>query len=344
MGRRPSVPRSYSPLVTSYRAYLQLERNVQPLTVKEYSGDVDAFGAWLASRTSSDIDHALDEATTSDIRQRVLEMLSLAAAAQGPPRSEREVTEARSRAARRAARMLAALHSFYGWRKREGARQDDPTIDVTRPKVGRALPSVFSERSVKRLVGTTIAGKPEWMQLRDTAILKLFYGSGIRIGELVSLNVTDVSLPDLRARVHGKGNKVRDVVLTHEAAEALARYLDHRPAHGEALFLSREHRGLSARQARAIFTSLRASSGVTEKGTPHTLRHSMATHLLQNGADLMTIKEQLGHESLATTQQYLHLSLEQRKQMMAAAHPDEIARGARDAASQSDDISEASDA
>ena len=152
--------------------------------------------------------------------------------------------------------------------------------------------------------------------------MELLYASGIRRAELVGLNLSDVDLERRRMRVIGKGNKQRTVFINHAAADAIRNYLGVRPrTSDEALFLSRRKQRLSHRQAWVVFRDFAQLAGLTMHVTPHVMRHSFATHLLENGADIMTIKELLGHESLSTTQIYTNVSLEHMRRSYEEAHP-----------------------
>ncbi|MDQ2664157.1 MAG: tyrosine-type recombinase/integrase, partial [Candidatus Eremiobacteraeota bacterium] len=166
------------------------------------------------------------------------------------------------------------------------------------------------------------AGKTDFQRLRDRAIMELLYASGIRRAELVGLNLSDIDLDRRVMRVIGKGNKQRTVFLNRAAADAIRTYLGVRPrSTDEALFLSRLNTRLSHRQAWVVFRDFAQLSGLQKHVTPHVMRHSFATHLLENGADIMTIKELLGHENLSTTQIYTNVSLEHMRRSYEEAHP-----------------------
>jgi site-specific recombinase XerD len=219
-------------------------------------------------------------------------------------------------------RKIAALRSYFALQKREGRRTDNPAQDVPPPKAAKRLPHVMSEPEVAKLLSTRIAGKSDFQRLRDLAMMELLYASGIRRAELVGLNLSDVDLDRRIMRVIGKGNKQRTVFINHASAEAIRAYLGLRPrTSDEALFISKRKTRLSHRQAWVVFREFAQLSGLTKHVTPHVMRHSFATHLLENGADLMTIKELLGHESLSTTQIYTNVSLEHMRRSYEDAHP-----------------------
>lgn len=294
------------PTIAEFAAYLRLERGQSPRTSEEYARDVELFGAFLEPGHPKDAPFAqLERTTTSDVRRFVMELM-------GP----RKYTPVSVR------RKIAALRAYFSLQKREGRRADNPAQDVPPPKAPKRLPHVMSEPEVGKLLRTRIAGKSDEQRLRDIAMMELLYASGIRRAELVGLNLSDVDLDRRIMRVIGKGNKQRTVFINQAAADAIRNYLSVRPrSTDEALFLSKRKARLSHRQAWVVFRQFAQLSGLTKHVTPHVMRHSFATHLLENGADLMTIKELLGHESLSTTQIYTNVSLEHMRRSYEEAHP-----------------------
>ena len=294
------------PTIAEFGGYLRLERGQSGRTAEEYARDVEAFGEFLEPghpKTAAFL--KLSAATTSDVRRFVMELM-------GP----RKYTATSVR------RKIAALRSFYSLQKREGRRPDNPAQDVPPPKAAKRLPQVMSEAEVNTLLRTRIAGKDDTLRLRNAAIMELLYASGIRRAELVGLNLADIDTERRMMRVLGKGNKQRMVFMNEAAAIAIRAYLGMRPrSNDEALFLSNRKTRLSHRQAWVIFREFAQLSGLTKHVTPHVMRHSFATHLLENGADIMTIKELLGHESLSTTQIYTNVSLEHMRRSYEEAHP-----------------------
>ena len=230
---------------------------------------------------------------------------------------------ARSTVARRA----ASVRSFTAWARREGLIEVDPALRLMAPKRERHLPEVLHRGQVERLVGSlgTAAGEhaaDDPLPLRDYAVVELLYASGIRVGELVGLDVDDVDLDRRVLRVLGKGDKERSVPFGIPAEEALRRWLSARgrlatPESGPALFLGRRGRRLGQRQAREIVDRALRDLGDTSASGPHVLRHTAATH----GADLRSVQELLGHASLATTQLYTHVSVERLRASYQASHP-----------------------
>lgn len=225
------------------------------------------------------------------------------------------------------ARKVAAMRSFFHYCCRQGRLRWNPATLVTTPKLPKRLPPHLTVDQAFQLLATPQGESP--LSLRDRAILELFYGSGIRVGELTGLSVEDLDLNQRLVKIRGKGNKERIVPIGRHAAKAVAAYLAARQgssegpgAHGRApVFLN--HRGgrLSPRSVERLLEKYLRISGVGKAITPHGLRHSFATHLLQAGADLRVIQELLGHERLTTTQRYTHVNLDQLMAVYDKAHP-----------------------
>jgi integrase/recombinase XerD len=216
------------------------------------------------------------------------------------------------------ARKLAALKTFFHYLVREQIVERDPTLELERPKLPRGLPLVLTESEVVRLV----EGQRD---LRDRAILELLYAGGLRVSELTMLNVTDIGFEGGYLRCLGKGAKERVVPLSQTALRALESYLTHlrpkiraRPME-RALFLNYAGRRLTRQAIWKVVKEAAKTAGINKEITPHTLRHSFATHLLENGADLRAVQEMLGHADISTTQLYTHVSKRHIKGVYAAA-------------------------
>ncbi|MGH7756576.1 MAG: tyrosine-type recombinase/integrase, partial [Vulcanimicrobiaceae bacterium] len=283
VGAGERVYQPADPAIAEFVTGLYLAEGRSPRTCEAYARDLGLFAAFLGLRGGS-----LREATTAQIKGFVMELMG--------PRRYRAVAVRRK---------LSALRMFYGYLRTAGVRLDNPATDVRAPKGEKRLPVVLDEDDVMRLLRTQLAGRTEFARLRDRAILELLYASGMRRAEIASLNLQDADLERRVLRVIGKGNKQRLVLITQAAADAMRLYLGIRPRTAdEAFFVGRGGKRLGVRQVWEIFRRIAAVSGLSQHATPHVIRHSFATHLLENGADLMTIKELLGHESLATTQIY----------------------------------------
>ncbi|HTU83045.1 MAG TPA: tyrosine-type recombinase/integrase [Candidatus Acidoferrales bacterium] len=306
--------RPVDPQVADFVAYLTMELRRGPRTVHEYARDVELLGAFLEGRAGTDSDgspyrgpfgSAFLEATPSSIRRFVMDL------------SARRYSAAGIR------RKLAVMRRFFAFLKREGHRSDNPAAEIQNIGLPKRLPKALPVHEVMKLIGTRPpAGEPEARWRRDVAMLELLYASGIRRAELVGIDVADVNFEDRTIRVIGKGNKQRIVFFNQATADALRAYLNVRPHCPDgALFVSAQHRRLSYQQAGKVFKAYVRLSGLEGKITPHTMRHSVATHLHKSGVDLMTIKEFLGHESVQTTQIYAQMTLEHVRQSYERHHP-----------------------
>ena len=294
------------PTLADFAVRLTAEANYSRRTATEYARDVEAFAKFLKpDAAAAQAAQTLAGVGPADIRRYVLEM-----------RDRRGFKAVSVR------RKLFALRKFFAFEKQEGRRTDNPAAEVKPPKPDKALPHVLKQTDVAKLLRTRIAGRSDILRLRDVAMLELLYASGVRRAELVGLDTWDVDLERRTMRVLGKGNKERLVLFNHAAADAMRAYLAVRPRSADgAFFLTERGTRLSHNQAGKIFRLYADLSGVQQHATPHTLRHSFATHLLQNGADLVTIKELLGHASLATTQIYTNVSLEHMRRTYDESHP-----------------------
>ncbi len=224
---------------------------------------------------------------------------------------------------------LAALGTFYRFWVRQGSVAKDPLHALSRPKREKRLPDVLSQAQVEQLIAQAAIGNSVPLALRDTALIELLYGAGLRIAEVVAINLVDLQLARGEVKVTGKGDKQRIALFGAPCRRALEAYLsDGRPAlaiqaatEGTSLFLNRNGGSLGERGARARLDDIARAAGLPEAFHPHTLRHSFATHLLDGGADLRVVQELLGHESLGTTQVYTHVSTTRLRGLYASAHP-----------------------
>jgi integrase/recombinase XerC len=224
---------------------------------------------------------------------------------------------------------LAALGTFYRFWVRQGSVAKDPLHALARPKREKRLPDVLSQAQVEQLIAQAAVGTSVALALRDTALIELLYGAGLRIAEVVAINVADLQLGRGEVKVTGKGDKQRVALFGAPCRRALEAYLSGgRPALAElaatpapALFLNRNGGALGERGARARLDDIARAAGLPEAFHPHTLRHSFATHLLDGGADLRVVQELLGHESLGTTQVYTHVSTTRLRGLYKSAHP-----------------------
>lgn len=229
------------------------------------------------------------------------------------------------------ARKAAAIGSFYGWAARRGMVEGNPAALLSRPARASRLPTVLKVGEAERLATAPPPG--DAVGLRDRAVLELLYGSGLRVAEACGLNLGDLDLEGQRVRVMGKGGKERVVPMGDFAATALADYLERgrgaflprgeplEPGGEEALFFNRRRKRMTPRDARAMVNRYVRVALAGRSVSPHTLRHSFATHLLEAGADIRAVQELLGHASLATTQRYTHVSRSRLFEAYRRSHP-----------------------
>lgn len=225
------------------------------------------------------------------------------------------------------ARKVASIKSFFGFLSENSIITEDPTESLGSPRVGRTLPKFLPEEDVSNLLDTAYKSGTNEGQ-RDAVIMELLYATGLRVGELVSLNIQDLDLSESYIRCMGKGSKERIVHLYPKALEELRRYLKqariallgHRRSE-QSLFVNHRGERLTRQWVWTILKTYAQKAGITQNITPHTLRHSFATHLLQNGASLRHVQELLGHSSISTTQVYTHLTNGYVQKEYAKSHP-----------------------
>jgi integrase/recombinase XerC len=294
------------PTANAFLRHLHVERNASDLTLKSYAEDFQSFYDYLRERAGGVPEAA--GITTGMLRGYVAYL--------------HECQYARTTIARR----LACLRSFFRYTTREGITDANPAQALRTPRVGRKLPHFLTTEQTAQLLEAPPANDP--MGLRDRAILETMYSAGLRVAELVALNVAGCDREANILRVMGKGRKERIAAVGRYAAAALDRWLDVRvpsldvsPEDRDALFLNRFGERLTTRSiGRMLLKHLRVT-GLNRLTTPHTLRHSFATHLLDGGADLRAVQELLGHKSLTTTQIYTHVSTRRMRDTYEHAHP-----------------------
>lgn len=292
--------------VDTFLTYLRSERNYSPHTVASYADDLRSFAEFLGARAGVRSPGAVRPAHLRDYLGTLL---------------------SEGYARRSVARKLACLRSFFRYLVRTGAVKANPTTVIAAPRLDRRLPVHLEEGEAGALMArpdrSTADGR------RDAAMLEVLYGTGIRLSELLGLRHQDIDLRAATLRVTGKGKKTRVVPLGARAREALAAYLAVRPefasrAQGEpppAVFLTVRGKAMSPKGVNRLVSRYITQVAEVQKKSPHVLRHTFATHLLNRGADLQAVRELLGHESLSTTQVYTHVSVERLKKIYAQAHP-----------------------
>ena len=293
-----------------YLDHLTVERGLADNTLSAYRRDLDRYLAFLASRGVA----RLEDVQPATIRAFIA---SVSASTHGPDGDPYRATTV--------SRMLSAVRTFHRFSVREGLTGDDPTAGVVRPRLPRALPHPLTVQEVAAIVEAPRTEEPAG--LRDRAILELLYGAGLRVSELTGLDVDDLDLDEGAVRVLGKGSKEREVPIGRMARDAIDAYLTRaRPmlasARSRAALFLNARGGRLTRQscARLLDTHARAA-GIRRRVTPHDLRHSFATHLLEGGADVRVVQELLGHASVATTQIYTLVTNEHLRTAYYTAHP-----------------------
>jgi integrase/recombinase XerD len=299
---KPPLADAIEPLIFDFLAYLELERGLSRNTLDAYRSDLLQFGAFLDRRQLVAV-----RATHGEIAAFLSE-LTVAASTR--------------------ARKVACLRSFYRHLRREGVIEHDPTAELRGPPKPQRLPRVLTREQVARLLGQPQGTAP--LALRDRALLEVMYACGLRASEAVGLELADIDLEEGLLCARGKGSKERIVPIGRQAAAALLAYCRsgrpaligaRAPAAQVRLFLNNRGAGLTRQGLYKIVQGHARRAGLQERMSPHTLRHSFATHLLAGGCDLRSLQEMLGHADLATTQLYTHLSAERLKDAYFSAHP-----------------------
>lgn len=292
--------------VEGFLRYLRIERNASPLTLKSYRSDLARLLQFLVSTDAGlcepqDVSIGQLRAYVADLHQ------------QGYARTT-------------IARRLASLRSLFEYCRREKLVESNPARALRTPRQGRRLPHFLSTEQVAKLLETPSEDQPAG--LRDRAILETLYSAGLRVSELVSLDLADWDRDSNVLRVRGKGRKERIAPVGRFAAAAILDWLEHRQTDnspsatdGDAMFLNRFGRRLSARSVGRMLEKHIAAAGLDQLTSPHTLRHSFASHMLDGGADLRSVQELLGHKSLTTTQIYTHVSTRRLRETYDRAHP-----------------------
>ncbi len=318
-------------LINEFLNYLKFERHFSPHTAKCYAADLSQFCAFLregrggAGGHGGDTGYATPPSGTAvmvktDIRQKLISVTTEQVKTFLAYLAEQDYSKSTT------ARKLATLRSFYKFLLRRNYVPANPLAAIRTPKQERRLPKFLEADAITKLLNTpddnTLLGA------RDRAMLEVMYSTGIRVSELVDLNQGDIDFVGQCVRVRGKGKKQRQTPIGPTALAAVNRYLDLRrndprnaTSDAQALFVNKHGQRLSTRSVRRKLDKYLAEAGLDPTISPHTLRHSFATHMLNNGADLRSVQELLGHQSLSTTQIYTHLTAKRLKQAYDDAHP-----------------------
>ena len=285
------------PFLKSYRYYLRVERKMSPNTVASYCSDVALF----LNNSEEDVRSVGSDAIAAFLAEKAEEVSK-----------------------RSQSRRLSALRSFFDYLIMEGERADNPCDAVDHPKLGRYLPEVLSVEEVTSIIEGVDTST--WQGVRDRAILEFLYGCGLRVSELCSLKISNVYCTENFIRVVGKGDKERLVPVGGAAAAAFEAWLAVRPeaaapAFDDFAFLNRFGKPLSRVSVFNMVKKAALDAGITREISPHTFRHSFATHLIENGADLRVVQEMLGHESILTTEIYTHIDASTWQAAVLEHHP-----------------------
>jgi tyrosine recombinase XerC len=280
--------------IPQFLSHLEDEKNYSVHTILNYRIDLEEFFEFLGKAEFKDVDYPVLRRYLAEIRQKNLK-------------------------SRTVARKLSCLRSFFKYMQREGLVDKNPAKLLLTPKLDKPLPHFMTEEEAAKLVEAPRSGKAS--ELRDRAIFETLYSTGIRVSELVGMNVTSVDGIGNVIRVMGKGRKERIVPIGDKAVEAIDAYTRTRKVKTNALFLNKAGQRLSDRSVRNIINKYIQRESIKQHVSPHMFRHSFATHLLNNGADLRSVQELLGHVNLSTTQIYTHLTTEKLKSIYDKAHP-----------------------
>lgn len=292
-----------SALPEAFFEFLSVEKNVSPRTLANYEGALVSFGQWMGGRF-----HSWRDCSPDDFRAYLFDRMK-----RGLARSTIRLH-------------FSALRAFYKFLVLRHGLARSPLAEIQLPKLERQLPVVLTISQIEELLALPLQlplekQAPEWLPQRDTAILELFYSTGLRLSELASLDVSEIDALSDSVRVMGKGSKERLVPIGSHAMAALEEYRAAAGIREGALFLSKLRKRLSTRSINSLLKKYLQASGIPFNVTPHKLRHSFATHLLDNGADLRSVQALLGHSSLSTTQIYTHVTRERLRDVYDEAHP-----------------------
>ena len=290
--------------IKDYQSYLKIERGLSENTIENYTRDIQKLTKFLAERKITVSPTKISQDTVQKFVYETAKMVN--------PRSQ--------------ARIISGLRSFFDYLVFENYRKVNPTDLIEAPKIGRKLPDTLSEHEINELISAIDLSKPHGE--RNRTILETMYSCGLRVSEVITLRISDLFFEEGFIRVLGKGNKERFVPIHLQAQKYILFYLkdirslvDVDTAYKDTLFLNRRGKGLSRQMIFMILKDLAIHIDLKKKISPHTLRHSFATHLLKRGADLRAIQQMLGHESITTTEVYVHLDNSSLKEVVEKFHP-----------------------
>ena len=290
--------------IEDYRHYLKIERGLADNSIKNYAWDIEKMIAFLDANNLSD--------TPEKIKKEIVQQFVYEIAKTVKPRSQ--------------ARIISGLKSFFNYLVFEDYRTDNPMDLIDSPKIGRKLPDTLSVEEINNLIGNIDLSKPEGE--RNRAMLETLYGCGLRVSELIGLRLSDLYFEEDFISVTGKGDKQRFVPISNINKRYITIYRNEVRVHqkiqkgfDDILFLNRRGKQLTRAMVFTIIKRLAEKTGLKKNISPHTFRHSFATHLLKNGADLRAIQQMLGHESITTTEVYMHVDRTHLADVLNKFHP-----------------------
>ena len=290
--------------LTDYRQYLRIERGLSANTITSYGMDVEKLVSYLKENNVPN--------SPVDIPEEILQQFIYTLAKQVNPRSQ--------------SRVISGLRGFFNFLVFEDYRKQNPMDLIESPKIGRKLPDTLSTKEIDKLIAVIDLSTPEGE--RNRAILETLYGCGLRVSEVINLKLSDLFFEEGFIKVTGKGDKQRFVPIADDTRKYIDLYQKYirahvniQKGHEDTLFLNRRGKKLTRAMIFTIISRLTEAAGLNKKVSPHTFRHSFATHLLENGADLRAIQQMLGHESITTTEIYVHLDRSHLKKVMEEFHP-----------------------
>ncbi|MGB5237477.1 MAG: site-specific tyrosine recombinase XerD [Flavobacteriaceae bacterium] len=290
--------------IGDYRHYLQIERGLAKNSIENYNRDIEKLVRFL--------DHYKLKTSPITIQKDTVRQFIYETASTVSPRSQ--------------ARIISGLKSFFSYLIFEDYRADNPMDLIETPKIGRKLPDTLSTDEINQLISTIDLSGPQGE--RNRAMVETLYGCGLRVSELINLKISDLFFEEDFIKVTGKGDKQRFVPISQVNQKYIDLYRYHvrlhqniKKGHEDILFLNRNGRKLSRAMVFAIIKKLSEAAGLKKNISPHTFRHSFATHLLQNGADLRAIQQMLGHESITTTEVYMHVDRSHLVEVVKKYHP-----------------------
>ncbi|MBU3012565.1 site-specific tyrosine recombinase XerD [Polaribacter vadi] len=290
--------------IRDYQLFLKIERGLSQNTIDSYTRDLEKLTLFL---NDNEIDSSPISVDQSLVQQFIYEV-----AKKVNPRSQ--------------ARIISGLRSFFDYLIFEDYRKTNPTDLIEAPKIGRKLPDTLSEDEINQLISAIDLSHPQGE--RNRTIIETMYSCGLRVSELITLKISDLFFEEGFIKVTGKGNKERFIPIHYNAQKYISFYINDIRSHlnpkkgfEDTLFLNRRGNGLTRQMIFTILKNLAVEINLNKKISPHTLRHSFATHLLKNGADLRAIQQMLGHESITTTEVYVHLDRSYLREVVETYHP-----------------------